>query len=122
MSERDRVPIFESKQLSRFLSVSVSPSEKTERRIRALSLLFFACLGSGEPLVVQIRNQGRKERERGRKHYIITFCLISLTLFLPLSPDHLPPRHSHGKKFECFQALGLSVGDVAAVVIKLNDM
>ena len=93
MSERDRVPIFESKQLSLSLSrsLSVSPSEKTERRIRALSLLFFACLGSG-----------KREREGGS---------ITLLLFASsLSPDHLPPRHSHGKKFECFQALGLTVG------------
>ena len=106
MSERDRVPIFESKQLSLSLSlsVSVSPSEKTERRIRALSLLFFACLGSGEPLVVQIRNQGRKERER--EGGSITLLLFASSL----SPDHLPPRHSHGKKFECFLALGVTVG------------
>ena len=77
MSERDRVPIFESKQLS--LSLSVSPSEKTERRICALSLLFFACLGSGEPLVVQIRNQGRKERGGGS----ITLLLFASSLALP---------------------------------------
>ena len=79
MSERDRVPIFESKQLSLSLSVSVSPSEKTERRICALSLLFFACLGSGEPLVVQIRNQGRKERGGGS----ITLLLFASSLALP---------------------------------------
>ena len=100
-SERDRVPIFESKQPSLARSLSVSLRKQSSES--TLSSLFFACLGEREReralLVVQIRNQGRKgRRKEGRKHYMIIFCLLSPSTICSLA---IPTD----KEVECFQAL-----------------